>query len=287
MNMRRAQTPIADLSSYLSSSLKTLVLSDSEGEPVNMTLLSQLSGKQPPFHDSDHRSFLLLGVGLGTLRLWAVSCKIEPDTIFPSLVELGLLSVDWVSPVAEILNPTTFPHLKALAWLASDFDSDMVTALLSLSEQLEIFSGDACDGLSWPPELRRRLEGKTLFDHQFDGSDDAELPPLPSIRLYDLPQEDLMSCEELLKTLATLVETSHRDAHPTLLYLPSRSKEAYFEPGSVNVEGLSFKTQCAKKKIEVRFEEEVGDWEWDSAISDDFWRRMKERKKALRAENEE
>jgi hypothetical protein len=221
---------------------------------------------------------LLLVAGLTTLRLCEALREIDADTVFPSLVELGLINVTWNLPVAETLNSTIFPRLKAFTLSVPDFESNISAPLLSLSDQLDVFSADAHHAPDWPPELRRRLEGKTLFDHPLDGSDDAELPSLPSIRLYDLPEEDLISWEELLKTLATLVETSHRDAHPTLLYLPSQFKEAYFERGSVNVEGLSFKTQCAKKKIEVRFEEEVGDWEFDSAISGDFWRLMKERR---------
>jgi hypothetical protein len=227
---------------------------------------------------------LLLVTGLTTLRLWGVLCKITSDAVFASLVELGLFDIAWTSTIEEILSPTIFPCLKALAWLALEFSSDITTALLSLSEQLEVLLSDVDDVRDWPPELRRCLEDKTLFDLPFIDLGDLQLPPVQFVRLYDLNGDGLGSHEELLETYAALVEAADENAHPSLIYLPSQLEAAYFEEGSADVEGLSFKTECEKKKIEVRFEEEVGDRKFDSAISDDFWRLIKKRKIEARRE---
>jgi hypothetical protein len=222
----------------------------------------------------------------------------EVGVIFESLVELGLISVTWTKPVAEILNPTTFPRLKAFAWSVPDFDSDVSAVLLSFSDQLDVFSADAQHAPNWPTELRRCLEAKTLFDYLFGDLEEDELPSLESVRLYGIPaaEDGDFPFEVVLMGLAYLVRNSednpfhflfNKRVLPCLLYLPRQLKEAYFRAGLGNAGGPNFKTECERKKIEVRFEDQVGDWEWDSAISDDFWQRMKERKKALRAENEE
>jgi len=199
-------------------------------------------------------------------------------------VELGLLDVESSPPLTVILNSTNFPQLKALAWFCSKGTVDLGTVPNGFVEQLEVISIDANNVAKWSTDFSSRVAMKTLFDINYNDAK-ISLPPVPSLRIVGFEERvhPDYRIKQKLSSLAFFLSNSSWDVLPSLLYLPSWLRPYYYDNATHSPQELNFQGECEECMIEVVFEEETVDFEKDSAVSVDFWRRMKARQKEAKA----
>jgi len=198
--------------------------------------------------------------------------------VFPSLVELGVINIRCPGGIAKIFHPTNFPKLRGLAWSTQVDTLGNTDVLTSLADQLEALSVDLCHAKSWTPDLLARLEEKTLFDSDWDDVG-TKFPSCRYLRLAGFANDDVeVTLTDRLSFLGFLLSNSKPGSLPSVLYLPLWLEPLYHFLNIQQYGSCTLKKMFDSNGIEVVWEEEASAWDYDSAISVDFWRRMKGKK---------
>jgi len=210
---------------------------------------------------------------LSVLRLSRLELHDPVHCVLTSLRELSLLAVKVKAPLHHVLNPSAFPSLRALSFwaiYAKDLSELQVTFDL-FDNQLDIVSlgNESLAHLSG--KVLKHLQTKTLWDQDLAAL--TSFPNVPYLRIFcELP----FSLQDILYFTSTVEITA--TPLPSLLYLPSD-----FDPSahldSAYVQSLvDFAAACKERKVEIVYEQQAANWEFDLGFSQDFWRRMKVQK---------
>ncbi|GAA5974632.1 hypothetical protein JCM5350_001227 [Sporobolomyces pararoseus] len=228
------------------SQLRKLTLSG-DYRTVDMSLLSQTNN-------------------LAYLQLHRVAVSSSSSFQFETVTAFEFYDVLWVNPSSEIINSTTFPALSALSFA---FQSELSIKYVSQSvgPQLDAFF---TDWRGFSEDQIGQLQDKTLFDVYLPSL--TYLPCGKYLRIiyggFDKPSQALGNLLDLLRQSSPVIK-------PSLIYLPSSIN---FNRSSYNGVVAKLNSECEKAGVEFVFEEQPEDWSMDSAISYDFWRRMKMRR---------
>ncbi|GAA5974584.1 hypothetical protein JCM5350_001205 [Sporobolomyces pararoseus] len=196
------------------------------------------------------------------LQLHRVTVSASSSFKLEAVTALEFFSVRWAKPTSEIVNSTTLPALSALSFVFQA-ELSMKEVFQSVGSQIHaIFA----DWLGFPEDQVRQVQEKTLFDVHFRPGD-----PLPSVRYLRLYGEVAASPSIFEELLDSLRQFSNK-ARPSLIYLPSNPN---FDLSPQNKVYVELKSECEKVSVELVFEEQPRNWRLDSAISHDFWARMR------------
>ncbi|GAA5996151.1 hypothetical protein JCM5350_004590 [Sporobolomyces pararoseus] len=221
---------------------------------------------------------------LATLHLSGVNMTMS-SPLLSNAREITFCDSSTARPLSlsDILRPSSFPDLKILA-LEETYHQDEhedVTMITSFGTQLDIIafclyeneSGSSMDSIAMEIKEKTLLEENWLgqwSDHHF-----------PYLRLNGFDRDFGFDNEGdpsfIVDQMVTKLSEFPPGGTPRLLYLPSSLHIHYnrmSEFGGPTIRGV-----CKQKKIEVVFERESRA-AFKSPISDDFRRRMKEKKTA-------
>jgi hypothetical protein len=175
-----------------------------------------------------------------------------------------------------MFHPVAFPLLRALIWYEfRGLTGNYVDTLTPLLPQLDALSVDAGYFRNLPRQFLLELSPKALFDlsPQSLGSGSIPLPHVRVLGDYETSNN--------LEAIVSSIRQTPLAALPSLLYL-STSYRAPFLDSRRGDDILDYawdlKWTCEQRKIEVVFEEEPANWSVNSGMSEDFRRRMKERR---------
>ncbi|GAA5963215.1 hypothetical protein JCM3765_005758 [Sporobolomyces pararoseus] len=204
---------------------------------------------------------------LAVLRLSGIAVSASAAFSLPYLYELGLYKIKSFDDPAQLLNPSSLPSLRLLAY--RDYNTllagiDKVLALLL--PQLHLISLEYCFVESFTPELLEKLVPITLFNA--DVHDLEETISVSYLRL------DAIDFQEDLDRIARRVQRA-RFSMPLTIYIPLHVSPD--QPDSLKMTALLL--ICSSRGIEVVYENLLGRWYIDSAVSEHFMDKRKEARK--------
>jgi len=188
----------------------------------------------------------------------------------------------------DLLRRSNFPSLEALV-LCHFHELHLLPILRAppttqLIEHLSALFIGVDDNLNAFLDVLRNVQSSTLMTSQVRRAVAwaSTLAQPIHLRLRDNPAEYWIKeeTEADFQKLAEIIENSNKS--PLLsLYLDISLRPPFGDPSSIEAGGVrSLIEACEKRKVEVVYEKGPTNWVLDPSISQEFWRRQRELKKA-------
>jgi hypothetical protein len=194
------------------------------------------------------------------------------------LTDISLLGITSANPFSSVFNPSMFPSLRTFTWYqAGGVDVNELTLTLSnLLDRVEALSLDSADVSQLSKSLMDQLVEKTLFDTE---DKNFEPPSAKYLRFIELEDDVGDALPDVFDDLGLALSKVPSTYPLKLIYLPAPLESSYFELSNHEERDINFLTECERRKITVIFEETPALWALESGMSEDFSKRMRERKK--------
>ncbi|GAA5899902.1 uncharacterized protein JCM6883_006029 [Sporobolomyces salmoneus] len=261
-------------SAYLLNEVPTLL------SALEQLIISSNLWSLHKFNRSSLSRVFLNGIDLDTMSISGL--------IFPSLEFVALYSVTLrFGP----LPATSFPKLRRFAFdkdELADEDAATLTALAPQMDSITLMSDIFRDALSDLPTLPLARTLVNLPWHWIEEVRPAESSTV-NVRLLvcDIFSEKESHCTGYLDSFASLLKTTREFASLESLYLPpSSSLSPNFRTNEIITSMENVALAAKDRNIEVIFEEQSNQLRGECQVSEEFMRRMTERKITREVEEE-
>ncbi|GAA5837127.1 hypothetical protein JCM5353_007165 [Sporobolomyces roseus] len=220
---------------------------------------------------------------LTTLRLTNVSIWSARSFTLAQVREVQLLDVKSRhadQSLGDIFDTSTVPALRALVyWRTGGEVLDANELLRNLDCQVEALSMDRHIVKRLGADVFAAVNDKTLFDVPLFDERLPSGPPVKHLRVHFDPLGlTPIELSAALKSVQALVNPERTSSLPIHLYLPPLPLYTSTSAHSTGRALDELVQACDAQKVTVVYEEQPIAWAFDSGISMDFWRRMKELK---------
>ncbi|GAA5974733.1 hypothetical protein JCM5350_001269 [Sporobolomyces pararoseus] len=220
---------------------------------------------------------------LSTLQLSSIEVTSSESKPLPNVQVLNLDNV--TSPLAsKTFTSKNFPALCCLAWYNINLThKEELDIFQELEPHLEALSLNRGTG---PKELEAKLKEKTLFDSTFGEKLKSAFDSVKYLRIYYNNSQLAPGLIDgaLFGHLASAIARCRKEGKgvPFVIYLPLAFQDEFL--AQEDEDSIDLFNECSISDVELVFEQQPTNWQVDSGISLDFWRRMRKLKAMKGAE---